>query len=62
MATLPELTASVPIFENFRQTGKTIKFGVMIRPIEAREALGEAMGNRIGPQPARLKPATAAPR
>jgi len=28
-----------------------IKFGVMMRPIKALAALGEEMGNRIGPEP-----------
>ena len=37
-----------------------IEFEVMIRPIKALEALGEEMGNRIGPQLARLKQAAAA--
>jgi hypothetical protein len=34
-----------------------IEFEVMIRPIKALQALGEEMGNRIGPQLARLKEA-----
>jgi hypothetical protein len=32
-----------------------IEFEVMIRPIKALAALGEEMGNRIGPQLSRLK-------
>ena len=32
-------------------------FEVMIRPIKALQALGEEMGNRIGPQLARMKEA-----
>ncbi|MES2027555.1 MAG: hypothetical protein V4477_00085 [Pseudomonadota bacterium] len=37
-----------------------IDFAVMIRPIKAPQTVGEAMGNRIGPQPAKLKAATTA--
>jgi hypothetical protein len=37
-----------------------IEFEVMIRPIKALQALGEEMGNRIGPQLARLKEAAGA--
>jgi hypothetical protein len=32
-----------------------IEFEVMIRPLKALQALSEAMGNRIGPELARLK-------
>jgi hypothetical protein len=39
-----------------------IEFEVMIRPIKALQALGEEMGNRIGPQLSRLKEAAGAPR
>ena len=38
-----------------------IEFEVMIRPIKALQALGEEMGNRIGPQLSLLKQAAAAP-
>src|ERR1700732_4073886 len=41
----------------FSETGEMIEFEVMIRPIKALAALGEEMGNRIGPQLARLKQA-----
>jgi hypothetical protein len=34
-----------------------IEFEVMIRPIKALAALGEEMGNRIGPQLSLLKAA-----
>ncbi len=36
------------------------EFEVMIRPIKALAALGEEMGNRIGPQLALLKQAAGA--
>ena len=39
----------------FNDAGEMIEFEVMIRPIKALAALGEEMGNRIGPQLARLK-------
>ena len=39
----------------FNEAGEMIEFEVMIRPIKALQALGEEMGNRIGPQLARLK-------
>src|SRR3979411_3047296 len=39
----------------FAETGEMIEFEVMIRPIKALAALGEEMGNRIGPQLSRLK-------
>jgi hypothetical protein len=41
----------------FSETGEMTEFEVMIRPIKALSALGEEMGNRIGPQLARLKQA-----
>ena len=41
----------------FGETGEMIEFEVMIRPIKALQALGEEMGNRIGPELARLKQA-----
>jgi hypothetical protein len=39
----------------FNEQGEMIEFEVMIRPIKALAALGEEMGNRIGPQLSRLK-------
>jgi len=44
----------------FNEAGEMTEFEVMIRPIKALAALGEEMGNRIGPQLARLKQAAAA--
>src|SRR5664279_1186647 len=44
----------------FNESGEMIEFEVMIRPIKALQALGEEMGNRIGPQLARLKEAAGA--
>ena len=44
----------------FNEAGEMIEFEVMIRPIKALQALGEEMGNRIGPQLARLKEAAGA--
>ena len=41
----------------FNEAGEMIDFEVMIRPIKALQALGEEMGNRIGPELARLKEA-----
>jgi hypothetical protein len=41
----------------FNASGEMTEFEVMIRPIKALQALGEEMGNRIGPQLARLKAA-----
>jgi hypothetical protein len=41
----------------FNETGEMVEFEVMIRPIKALQALGDEMGNRIGPQLARLKQA-----
>jgi hypothetical protein len=46
----------------FNEAGEMTEFEVMIRPIKALAALGEEMGNRIGPQLARLKAAAGAPR
>src|SRR3982074_2948531 len=46
----------------FNELGEMIEFEVMIRPIKALQALGEEMGNRIGPQLSRLKQAAGAPR
>jgi hypothetical protein len=46
----------------FDEQGKIIEFEVMVRPIKALQALGEEMGNRIGPELARLKEAAATPR
>src|SRR5712691_10940703 len=42
------------------ERGEMVEFEVMIRPIKALAALGEEMGNRIGPQLARLKQAAGA--
>ena len=39
----------------FNEAGEMTEFEVMIRPIKALAALGEEMGNRIGPQLAQLK-------
>jgi hypothetical protein len=44
----------------FNESGEMLEFEVMIRPIKALQALGEEMGNRIGPELARLKQAAAA--
>jgi hypothetical protein len=41
----------------FHEAGEMIEFEVMIRPIKALAALGEEMGNRIGPKLAALKAA-----
>ena len=41
----------------FGESGEMIEFEVMIRPIKALAALGEEMGNRIGPQLAVMKAA-----
>ena len=41
----------------FNEIGEMTEFEVMIRPIKALQALGEEMGNRIGPELARLKQA-----
>jgi len=45
----------------FNESGEMIEFEVMVRPIKALQALGEEMGNRIGPELIRLKQAAAAP-
>jgi hypothetical protein len=45
----------------FDASGKMVEFEVMVRPIKALQALGEEMGNRIGPELTRLKAASAAP-
>ena len=39
----------------FNARGEMIEFEVMIRPIKALAALGEEMGNRIGPQLSQMK-------
>lgn len=44
----------------FNDTGEMTEFEVMIRPAKALQALGEEMGNRIGPELIRLKQAAAA--
>ena len=44
----------------FDEHGKMIEFEVMVRPIKALAALGEEMGNRIGPQLSLLKQAAGA--
>lgn len=41
----------------FSDAGEIIDFEVMIRPIKALQALGDEMGNRIGPELIRLKAA-----
>lgn len=41
----------------FSEAGEMVEFEVMIRPIKALAALGEEMGNRIGPQLSLLKAA-----
>jgi hypothetical protein len=46
----------------FNASGEMLEFEVMVRPIKALAALGEEMGNRIGPQLAQLKAAAAIPR
>ena len=46
----------------FDAQGAMIEFEVMVRPIKALQALGEEMGNRIGPELIRLKQAAPAPR
>jgi hypothetical protein len=43
----------------FNDAGEMAEFEVMIRPIKALAALGEEMGNRIGPQLSQLKQAAA---
>jgi hypothetical protein len=44
----------------FDEAGEMTEFEVMIRPVKALQALGEEMGNRIGPQLAQMKAAAAA--
>ena len=44
----------------FGEAGEMIEFEVMVRPIKALAALGEEMGNRIGPQLSLLKQAAGA--
>jgi hypothetical protein len=44
----------------FGEAGEMIEFEVMVRPIKALQALGEEMGNRIGPQLSLLKQAAGA--
>jgi hypothetical protein len=44
----------------FNEAGEMLEFEVMIRPIKALAALGEEMGNRIGPQLALRKQAAGA--
>ena len=39
----------------FHEAGEMLEFEVMIRPIKALQALGDEMGNRIGPELSRLK-------
>jgi hypothetical protein len=46
----------------FNEAGEMVEFEVMIRPIKALAALGEEMGNRIGPQLSQLKQAAAVQR
>jgi hypothetical protein len=46
----------------FNEAGEMTEFEVMVRPIKALQALGEEMGNRIGPELSRLKALAAAPR
>jgi hypothetical protein len=41
----------------FNEAGEMVEFEVMVRPIKALQALGDEMGNRIGPQLALLKQA-----
>jgi hypothetical protein len=41
----------------FNDAGEMIDFEVMVRPIKALQALGEEIGNRIGPQLLALKAA-----
>ena len=45
----------------FGEAGEMIEFEVMVRPIKALAALGEEMGNRIGPQLIQLKAAAGTP-
>jgi hypothetical protein len=41
----------------FNDAGQVVEFEVMIRPAKALQALGEAMGSRIGPQLLAMKAA-----
>jgi hypothetical protein len=43
----------------FDDAGEMIEFEVMVRPIKALQALGDEMGNRIGPELIRPKAAAA---
>jgi hypothetical protein len=45
---------------HFDEAGRMVEFEVLIRPLKALEAVGEAMTARIGPELARLKAAAAA--
>jgi hypothetical protein len=45
----------------FGDDGKMTEFEVLIRPIKALQALGDEMGNRIGPQLTSLKEAAGGP-
>ena len=45
----------------FDAQGKMIEFEVMVRPIKALQALSDEIGNRVGPELARLKAAAATP-
>src|SRR5947209_6517944 len=45
----------------FNELGEMAGFEVMIRPIKALAALAEEIGNRIGPQLARMKAAASLP-
>jgi hypothetical protein len=44
----------------FNDAGEMAEFEVMVRPIKALQALGDEMGNRIGPQLMAMKAAAAA--
>jgi hypothetical protein len=44
----------------FNDVGEMLEFEVMVRPIKALQALGDEMGNRIGPQLMAMKAAAAA--
>ncbi len=46
----------------FNDAGEMVDFEVMVRPFKGLQALGEEMGNRIGPQLAQFKEAAAAGR
>ena len=54
--------AAQGVGDRFGDAGEIIEFEVMIRPIKALAALGEEIGNRIGPQLRLLKQAAGAPR